>query len=96
MIVSRRSYPLQSCALTIRGWSWRRSPEGPFGACLLENYGRMRKRRGLLMAKPSVWRDESARPMDWSKVRPEDIIKADLAKQLEALLKKQQERWKCP
>jgi hypothetical protein len=36
------------------------------------------------------------RPMDWSKMRHADEISKDLVKQLEEILAKQKERWKCP
>ena len=34
--------------------------------------------------------------LDWRRVRPEEEIRKDLARQIEAILKRQQERWSCP
>jgi len=49
------------------------------------------------VAKTKVWRDQSPGPIDWSKMRLEEEIRKDLAKQLEEIYARQSKRWiPCP
>ena len=41
-------------------------------------------------------RFEKPRPMDWSKMRLEEEIRKDFARQLEEIYSKQARRWTCP
>jgi hypothetical protein len=96
MNASRRLYPLRSSSLAIRGWSLRSSPSASYAAPPPDPLTQMSKQPRTPVAKAKVWRDESPRPIDWSKMRLEEEIRKDLAEQLKEILANQGKRWNEP